>query len=102
MATSPVPETAPAPSPATAPKEVEHFPSPLKGAWSKYGTPLIVGLLAVAVVVTITRNWNAWEGGRVDQITNDAYVRGDLSPLSTKVPGIVSAVHVSDYQRVHT
>ncbi len=100
MATSPVPETAPAPSPATAPKEVGHFPSPLKGAWSNYGTPLIVGLLAVAVVVTITRNWNAWEGGRVDQITNDAYVRGDLTPLSTKVPGLVRDVKVNDYQQV--
>jgi FHS family L-fucose permease-like MFS transporter len=29
-----------------------------------------------------TRNWNAWEGARVDQVTNDAYVRGDLTPLS--------------------
>jgi FHS family L-fucose permease-like MFS transporter len=34
------------------------------------------------VVVTITRNWNAWEGARIDQVTNDAYVRGDLTPLS--------------------
>jgi membrane fusion protein (multidrug efflux system) len=101
MATSPVPPTAPAPSPATAPKAVEHFPSRLKQAWSKYGTPLIVCLLAVAVVVTITRNWNAWEGGRVDQITNDAYVRGDLTPLSTKVPGLVRIVSVNDYQQVH-
>jgi len=101
MATSPIPATAPAPSPATAPKEVEQFPSPLKGAWSKYGTPLIVGLLAAVVVVTITRNWNAWEGGRVDQITNDAYVRGDLTPLSTKVPGLVRDVKVNDYQQVH-
>jgi MFS transporter, FHS family, L-fucose permease len=82
MATSPLPATAPAPSPANAPKAVEHVPSRLKRAWSKYGTPLIVGLLAVAVVVTITRNWNAWEGARVDQVTNDAYVRGDLTPLS--------------------
>jgi membrane fusion protein (multidrug efflux system) len=37
----------------------------------------------------------------VEQVTDDAYVRGDLTPLSTKVPGIVSAVHVSDYQQVH-
>jgi membrane fusion protein (multidrug efflux system) len=100
MATSPVPETSPAPSPATAPKAVEHFPSRLKRAWSKYGTPLIVGLLAVAVVVTITRNWNGWEGGRVDQVTNDAYVRGDLTPLSTKVSGLVRDVRVNDYQQV--
>jgi membrane fusion protein (multidrug efflux system) len=59
-----------------------------------------VVLLAVAVIVTITRNWNAWEGGRVDQVTNDAYVRGDLTPLSTKVPGLVREVKVNDYQPV--
>jgi membrane fusion protein (multidrug efflux system) len=73
----------------------------LKPAWQKYGTPLIVIALAVAVIVTITRNWNGWEGGRSKQITNDAYVRGDLTPLSTKVAGIVREVKVNDYQIVH-
>lgn len=97
MATAPVPATTPGPT--TAPKVVEHV-SPLKPAWQKYGTPLIVVLLAVAVVVTITRNWNAWEGDRVDQVTNDAYVRGDLTPLSTKVPGLVREAKVNDYQQV--
>jgi membrane fusion protein (multidrug efflux system) len=57
--------------------------------------------LALAVVITITRNWNAWEGGKVEQVTDDAYVRGDLTPLSTKVAGIVRAVNVADYQQVH-
>jgi len=52
------------------------------------------------VIITITRNWNAWEGGRVEQTTDDAYVRGDLTPLSTKVAGIVKSVKVSDFQRV--
>jgi len=60
-----------------------------------------VVLLAVAVLITITRNWNAWEGGKVEQVTDDAYVRGDLTPLSTKVAGIVRAVGVADYQQVH-
>ena len=73
----------------------------LKANWRKYGTSLIVISLAVAVIVTITRNWNGWEGGRTDQATNDAYVRGDLTPLSTKVPGIVREVRVNDYQAVH-
>jgi membrane fusion protein, multidrug efflux system len=95
MATSPVPTTTP------APKVVERAPTPLKPAWWKYGTPLIVVLLAIAVIVTITRNWNAWEGGHVEQSTNDAYVRGDLTPLSTKVPGLVREVKVNDYQAVH-
>ncbi len=99
MATSPIPTTAP--SPATGPKAVEQPPSGLKSVWQKYGTPLIVLLLAIAIIVTITRNWNGWEGGRVEQVTNDAYVRGDLTPLSTKVPGLVREVKVNDYQQVH-
>ncbi|HXJ95290.1 MAG TPA: HlyD family secretion protein, partial [Terriglobia bacterium] len=72
-----------------------------KAKWLKYGTPLLVVLLAAAIVVTITRNWNAWEGGHVEQVTDDAYVRGDLTPLSTKVAGIVQDVLVSDFQQVH-
>ncbi len=73
----------------------------LKPAWQKYGTPLIVIALAVAVIVTIARNWNGYEGARTEQVTNDAYVRGDLTPLGTKVPGIVREVKVNDYQIVH-
>ena len=69
--------------------------------WKKYVTPLLVVALALGVLITITRNWNAWEGGKVEQITDDAYVRGDLTPLSTKVAGIVRSVHVADFQRVH-
>jgi membrane fusion protein (multidrug efflux system) len=60
-----------------------------------------VVILALAVLITITRNWNAWEGGKVEQVTDDAYVRGDLTPLSTKVSGIVRSVNVADYQQVH-
>jgi membrane fusion protein (multidrug efflux system) len=57
-------------------------------------------LLAAALIITLTRNWNAWEGARIDQVTDDAYVRGDLTPLSTKVAGIVRDVKVSDFQQV--
>jgi membrane fusion protein (multidrug efflux system) len=73
----------------------------VKPAWQKYGAPLIVLALAVAVIVTITRNWNGWEGAKTEQVTNDAYVRGDLTPLSTKISGIVREVKVNDYQIVH-
>jgi membrane fusion protein, multidrug efflux system len=100
MATSYAPETAPSPVPATTPRVVENVPSRVKPAWQKYATPLIVLVLAIAMIVTITRNWNGWEGGRVEQVTNDAYVRGDLTPLSTKVPGLVREVRVNDYQQV--
>ena len=56
--------------------------------------------MALAIALTITRNWNAWEGGRIEQVTNDAYVRRDLTPLSTKVVGLVRDVKVNDYQQV--
>jgi len=90
----------PAPARAAEPEHSPPSPAP-KPAWQKYGTPLLVVLLAAAVVFTITRNWNSWEGGRIEQVTDDAYVRGNLTPLSTKVPGIVRDVKVSDYQQVH-
>ena len=86
-------------APARAP-EPEHVPEQPKPIWRKYGVPLLVVLLAAAVVFTITRNWNSWEGGRIEQVTDDAYVRGNLTPLSTKVAGIVRDVKVSDYQQV--
>jgi membrane fusion protein (multidrug efflux system) len=35
-------------------------------------------------------------------VTDDAFVRGDLTPLSTKVAGIVRSVKVSDFQHVHS
>jgi membrane fusion protein, multidrug efflux system len=69
--------------------------------WRKYVSPVLVVILALAILITITRNWNTWEGGKVEQVTDDAYIHGDLTPLSTKVPGIVRAVHVEDFQQVH-
>src|SRR5271155_411744 len=92
-----------APGPAGGPVVPGEHAAPApqyRWPWLKYLTPLLVFLLAAAVIITITRDWNAWEGGRIEQVTDDAYVRGDLTPLSTKVAGIVRDVKVSDYQKV--
>src|SRR3984893_14933359 len=99
MSTSPVP--APVTKPLPAESEKPAAASRGRDGWKKYLTPLLVVALGLAVLITITRNWNAWEGGKVEQVTDDAYVRGDLTPLSTKVAGIVRTVHVADYQQVH-
>src|SRR5258705_75101 len=90
-----------APISSTPVARVGHVAAPLNTVWQKYGTPILVIMLAVAIVVTLTRNWNAWEGQRIEQATNDAYVRRDVTPLSTKVAGLVRVVNVTDYQRVH-
>jgi membrane fusion protein (multidrug efflux system) len=84
--------------------EVQPQPAPAphdKPWWQKLAVPALVLVLMVSIVVTITRNWNAWEGGRIEQVTDDAFVRGDVTPLSTKVAGIVREVDVLDFQRVH-
>jgi membrane fusion protein (multidrug efflux system) len=103
MSTSPVPAKSGAPVTKSLPAESDKpaAVSRVSGGWKKYLTPLLVVGLGLAVLLTITRNWNAWEGGKVEQTTDDAYVRGDLTPLSTKVTGIVRTVHVADFQRVH-
>ena len=93
----------PAPQPASAAEHPANN-TPQTGSrwpWLKYATPLAILLIAALIVITLTRDWNAYEGGKPEQVTDDAYVRGDLTPLSTRVPGIVQRVLVSDYQRVH-
>jgi len=103
MSTSPVSAGPTVPVAKPVPPKIDtDQPLPRRGArWQNYITPVLVVLLALAVLIAITRNWNAWEGGKVEQVTDDAYVRGDLTPLSTKVAGIVRAVDVADYQQVH-
>src|ERR1700677_4425386 len=102
MSSTPVPASSGTPVAKLAPEhdKTQSTPQP-EASWKKFVTPLLVMLLALAILITLTRNWNAWEGGRAEQVTDDAYVRGDLTPLSTKVPGIVRAVNVTDYQQVH-
>ena len=103
MSTSPVSAGSATPVPKQVPPKMSTDEAVARrGArWQSYMTPILVVILALAVLITITRNWNAWEGGKVDQVTDDAYVRGDVTPLSTKVTGIVRSVNVADYQQVH-
>ena len=66
------------------------------------GIPVTIALLLLAgVVVTlfITR-WDVWVGASVRQTTDDAYVRGDITPLSAKIEGYVRRVPVNDFQQV--
>jgi membrane fusion protein, multidrug efflux system len=97
--TAMVPAAVTAPASTSAPQP-EHAPPPERPKWQRYGTPILVVLLAAALVATITWKWNAWEGGQIEQVTDDADVRGDLTPLSTKVAGIVRDVKVSDFEQV--
>ena len=102
MSSSPVSIGSATPAAKSPPSTPDPPPPPPRSGsrWQTYVTPILVTLLAAAVLTTITWNWNAWEGGKLEQVTDDAYVRGDLTPLSTKVAGIVRVVHVADFQQV--
>jgi membrane fusion protein, multidrug efflux system len=60
---------------------------------------VILGM-AIGLVFFLSSNWKTWAGEGEQQTTDDAYVRADLTPLSTKVSGIVASVEVADYQPV--
>jgi len=70
------------------------------GRWQTYLTTISRGDSRFSRFDHITHNWN---GGRCQgrKVTDDAYVRGALTPLTPKVTGIVRAVDVADYQQVH-
>ena len=88
-ASTPTTQPAGAQVPASPPK---HVPG-----WI---VPLVILILAAVLLFTITSNWNSWTGGSARQTTDDAYLHADLTPLSTKVSGVVAKVNVSDYQHV--
>ena len=66
----------------------------------QWSVPGLVLVMAAAILILITGNWNSWASERAEQKTDDAYTRSDLTPLSTKVAGLVATVRVSDYQEV--
>ena len=62
--------------------------------------PLLVLLLAAGILFGIAGGWNRFVGGGSTQRTDDAFLRADITPLSTRVSGTVAQVAVTDYQRV--
>jgi membrane fusion protein, multidrug efflux system len=73
-----------------------------RGAWSRFAIPLFAVLVAFAFIAVATLRWDAWVGGATIQTTNDAYVRAELTRLSSRVAGEVLTVAVNDFQRVKT
>jgi len=53
---------------------------------------LAVFLIAAALFVGVSRRWNDWVADSATQQTDDAQVRADVTPLSTKSSGIVAVV----------
>ena len=88
-----VPTSTPSASPAKSPPVATGF-------WNHFAIPLFAVLAAFAFIAVATLQWNQWTGNAVIQTTNDAYVRADLTRLSSRVAGEVLTVAVQDFQRV--
>jgi len=92
-----VPSSPPAAAPAPPPKPTQRPATPL---WSRLAIPLFAVIVALAFVALATLRFDEWVGNAVVQTTNDAYVRADLTRLSSRVSGEVLSVGVTDFQRV--
>ncbi|HTF63774.1 MAG TPA: HlyD family secretion protein [Edaphobacter sp.] len=62
--------------------------------------PLLVLLAAAVLLFAIAGHWTEWGGHRAAQRTDDAYLRADMTPLSTRISGTVRKVKVGDYESV--
>jgi membrane fusion protein (multidrug efflux system) len=71
-----------------------------RGAWSRFAIPLFAVLVAFIFIALATLRWDAWVGGATTQTTNDAYIRAELTRLSSRVAGEVLTVAANDFQRV--
>jgi membrane fusion protein (multidrug efflux system) len=78
-------------------------PQPLsvsRSSWDRLAIPLFAVLVALGFVALATLRWDAWVGSATIQITNDAYVRAEMTRLSSRVAGEVLTVAANDFQRV--
>jgi membrane fusion protein (multidrug efflux system) len=62
---------------------------------------VLVFIVAVGIIVVVATRWTRWEGSPGWQVTNDAYLQADLTPIAAKVGGYLSDLPVQDFQRVH-
>jgi membrane fusion protein, multidrug efflux system len=97
LAIDTVPDTAPPPSSATV-----ITPSSPISRRRRWDIVVRLGALAIggAIVVVFATQWDRWIGNEIRQTTDDAYVRGTVTPLSAQVDGYVRRVPVDDFQRV--
>jgi membrane fusion protein (multidrug efflux system) len=58
-------------------------------------------VVAALVLYVFIAEWDRWEGAARYQVTDDAYLQADLTPLSAKIAGYVRSVPVQDFDHVH-
>jgi membrane fusion protein (multidrug efflux system) len=91
------PTPASAQPPASPDQSTGTKPSHRLGAWL---LRLAILVIAGGIVALFVIRWDVWVGQASRQDTDNAYVRGDITPLSAQVDGYVDRVAVTDFQFV--
>src|ERR1051326_7027713 len=85
-------ETKPSPATTTPPPQEKVS---LSKRWFKKLIPVVVLALAAIILFGISGGWTRWVGSG-SQKTDDAILRADITPLSTRVSGTVIQVAVPE------
>jgi membrane fusion protein (multidrug efflux system) len=102
MPDAPLPASTPRTQTTAAAPTATAAAAPASGRRGLRDLPFRFAVIGVAAVIAIlfATQWNRWVGGSIRQVTDDAYVRGDVTPLSAQVDGYVRHVAVDDFQHV--
>jgi membrane fusion protein (multidrug efflux system) len=85
---------------ASTSQSTASLPSPLRIVSRRLGVAVFAVLLALGFVALATIRWDTWVGAAATQVTDDAYVRSDMTHLSSRIAGEVRVVAVDDFQHV--
>jgi membrane fusion protein (multidrug efflux system) len=88
------------PLPSVPPNGSASAPIGSHSTFARLAIPLFAVLVALAFIALATVRWDEWAGGARIQTTDDAYVRAELTRLSSRVAGEVLTVAVRDFQHV--
>jgi len=57
-------------------------------------------IVAVGILLVVVTRWNYWQGNAEWQVTDDAYLQSDVTPIATKVAGYIRDLPMQDYEHV--
>ena len=63
---------------------------------------MLLGLLIIGLIIAVPYGWKLWQFYRTHESTDNAYVVGDITPISARVAGTVIEVLVEENQPVET
>jgi len=94
-------EPQPSPPPQSpAPPQPPPAPPLRRRRFGDFAVRIAVIAAALLIVLLFATRWDRWVGNSTRQVTDDAYIRGDVTPLSAQVDGYVRHVAIDDFRHV--